>query len=531
MIRLRTICYFFCTVTFSVCAQVNLEWTARYNGIDNLRDRGFAIAVDDSGFIYVTGVSLGAITDRDYITIKYTPSGDTVWVRLFNGPENGFDVARDIAIDDSGNVYVTGTSVMGTMKYDKDGNEIWFRRFGQFSAGYRIDIDKDGSIYVAGESNNNYATVKYDTEGNQLWAHTYNGPGNLQDRISDIVIDNNDDVIVTGRSRGTVTDYDIATIKYSGSTGDTLWLRRYNGPSPSQPYDSGDAITVDDRNNVYVTGWSDGINGAAQCIVIKYSSDGELLWERRFPPGGGYGMAGYDIINDPSGYIYAAARSHGNEDRLFKYDYEGNLMWTKQYIAAHLFATNPPRLALDIFGNVYMSSANSSEYAYYIILKYDPDGNQLFEYRYHEPPVSGSLSINAAYDIHVDADMNIYLTGESLVSGMGTDFDILTIKLSQDSTTSVQGTAIIPSAFKLLPAYPNPFNSSTNITFTLPYSSDVGMKIYNILGEEITTLISEYRTAGFHTINWDAGDLPSGLYLGKLQAGSNHGIVKILLIR
>ncbi len=530
MFKLGIISILIFIIIFSFNAQVKLDWNARYNGIFNLHDRGLAIAIDDSGFVYVTGLSVGTTTGRDYITIKYTPSGDTVWARLFNGPENGFDVARDIAIDDSGNVYVTGTSVMGTMKYDKDGNEIWFRRFGQFSAGYRIDIDKTGDIYIAGESNNDYATVKYNTEGNQLWAKTYNGPGNAQDRIADMVIDNNDDVIVTGRSRGTVTDYDIATIKYSGNTGDTLWVRRYNGPSPAQPYDRGDGITVDDRNNVYVTGWSDGINGSAQCIVIKYSPDGELLWERRFPPGGGYGMAGYDIMNDPSGYIYAAARSHGNEDRLFKYDYEGNLIWTRQYIAAHLFAPNDPKLTLDQIGNIYMTSTTyDGTHAYYIVLKYDVDGNLLWEYRYRHP--GSSMSVNNAYDIYVDSDMNIYVTGESIVSGMGTDYDILTIKLSQDTTTFVQDTDIFPSAFQLLPAYPNPFNAITNITFTIPQASNVEMKIYNILGVEITTPISDYRSAGTHTVQWNAGELPSGMYLCRLQSENEQRVIKLLLVR
>lgn len=531
MIVLRNVCIMFNIILSGTFAQVNFEWAARHNGSANDWDMGLAVKSDDSGYVYVTGVSIQAATGRDYIKIKYTLSGDTVWVRLFNGPENGFDVAWDLAVDASGNVYVTGTSVMGTMKYDKNGNEIWFRRFGQFSAGYRIDIDNSGFIYVAGESYNDYATVKYDSDGNKIWAQTYNGPASLQDRISNMVIDNNDDVIVTGRSRGVNTDYDIATIKYSGSTGDTLWLRRYNGPSPNQPYDRGDAITVDDSNNVYVTGWSDGITGSAQCIVIKYSPDGELLWERRFPPGGGYGIAGYDIINDPSGYIYAAARSHGNEDRLLKYDYEGNLIWTAQYPAAHLFATNPPRLALDKFGNVYLLSTNADTYAYYVVLKYDSDGNQQWEYRYHEPPIKGTLSVNNAYDIYVDSDMNIYVTGESTASGLGTGFDVLTLKLSQDTPTVVQDTEIVPSDFQLLPAYPNPFNAITNITFTIPQASNVEMKIYSILGEEITTLISDYRSAGTHTVQWNAGELPSGMYLCRLSAENEQRVIKLLLMK
>jgi hypothetical protein len=521
---------FFCPCIIS---QVNLEWVSRYSGLLDGYDGALSVTVDDSGYIYTTGgtqnVNVG--NDFDYITIKYTPFGDSVWVKRFNGPENGFDVARDLAVDDSGNVYVTGTSVMGTLKYDKSGNEVWFRRFGQFSAGYKIQIDQNRYIYVAGESNFDYALVKFDTDGNLIWSKTYNGPANNNDIIRDLVIDNRANIVVTGGSKVIGNDWDIATIKYDGGTGDALWIRRYEGLS-SYSFNEGYGITSDDSNNIYITGWSDGINGTPQCITIKYSSDGDLLWERRFPADGNIGYAGYDIINDPSGFVYVAARANGYEDVLIKYDYDGNLVWSAHYKASHFFATNQPRLVLDKFRNVYMSSVNSdSLYTYFVVLKYIPDGNREWEYRYYYPPVTGTFSVNNAYDLFVDSSLNVYVTGESIVSGLGTDFDILTIKLSQDSTTFVQDTNIFPSEFQLFPAYPNPFNSITNISFTLPYSSEVDMKIYNILGEEITTLISGSYLASTHTVQWDAGDLPSGMYLCRLQAENEQRVIKLLLVR
>jgi hypothetical protein len=526
MLLLKNACVMLYIITFCSYAQVTLEWAVRYNSPYNGADGASAIRIDDSGYVYVTGAITVTSSNYDYITIKYTPKGDTVWTRRWDN-NNQWDIGWDLLVDNIGNVYVTGGSA--TLKYNSEGNLIWV--FDNDAECKRIAMDNSGDIIVAGSGYWEYVTIKLTQSGEQIWRKTYNGPASNQDHIGDLIIDNNNDVIVTGRSRGVNTDYDIATIKYSGSTGDTLWLRRYNGPSPNQPYDRGDGITVDDSNNVYVAGWSDGISGSAQCIVIKYSPDGELLWERRFPPGGGYGLAGFDIINDPSGYIYAAARSHGNEDRLIKYDYKGNLIWTAQYPAAHLFATNPPRLALDKLGNVYMLSTNAEIYAYYVVLKYDSDGNQQWEYRYHEPPIGGTFSINDAFDIYVDSALNIYVAGRSAASGLGTDFDVLTLKLSQDTPTVVQDTDILPSEFHLLPAYPNPFNTRTNITFTLPQSAEVEMKIYNILGEEITILMSGNFSAGTHTIQWEAGDLPSGMYLCRLQTGNEQRVIKLLLMK
>ncbi|MEO0069038.1 MAG: SBBP repeat-containing protein, partial [candidate division WOR-3 bacterium] len=86
------------------------DWVKTYNGPGNGPDMASAIAVDGSGNVYVTGYSRGSGTSNDYATIKYNTNGDTLWVRRYNGPGNGPDWAYAIAVDGSGNVYVTGRS-------------------------------------------------------------------------------------------------------------------------------------------------------------------------------------------------------------------------------------------------------------------------------------------------------------------------------------------------------------------------------------------------------------------------------------
>lgn len=97
----------------------------------------------------------------------------------------------------------------------------------------------------------------------------------------------------------------------------------------------------------------------------------------------------------------------------------------------------------------------------------------------------------------------------------------------------------MPGGFALRQNYPNPFNPSTTIEFTLPKSAFVMLKVYNLLGKEVATLVAEQRSAGIHKFNWDASGLASGVYLYRLEAGdpssnSGQGFVqtkKLILMR
>jgi hypothetical protein len=79
--------------------------------------------------------------------------------------------------------------------------------------------------------------------------------------------------------------------------------------------------------------------------------------------------------------------------------------------------------------------------------------------------------------------------------------------------------ATVPQEYSLSQNYPNPFNPSTTIEFALPKSAFVTLKVYNLLGEEVATLVAEQRSAGIHRLNWDARGLATGVYLYRLKAG------------
>ena len=98
-------------------------------------------------------------------------------------------------------------------------------------------------------------------------------------------------------------------------------------------------------------------------------------------------------------------------------------------------------------------------------------------------------------------------------------------------TDTGQGGKSLPTQYALLQNYPNPFNPSTTISFSLPTESEVKLEVFTSLGAHVATLVDGRRSAGEHSIVFDASNLPSGCYLCKLTAGSFVGVRKLILVK
>lgn len=103
--------------------------------------------------------------------------------------------------------------------------------------------------------------------------------------------------------------------------------------------------------------------------------------------------------------------------------------------------------------------------------------------------------------------------------------------INASGTTSVPGNGQLPEKFNLMQNYPNPFNPSTIIQFALPENSFVQLEVFNLIGEQISTLISGEMSAGYHSIEWNPVDLSSGMYLYRLKANGNTFMKKMVLLR
>ncbi|MGB2768120.1 MAG: SBBP repeat-containing protein [Candidatus Zixiibacteriota bacterium] len=428
---------------FSVCApalaqSVDTAWVRRYNGPGNSIDGAWDIAVDGWGNVYVTGETYNTLTSYDYATIKYLPNGDTAWVRIYNGPANASDVAEAMAVDDWGNVYVTGRSSgagtgfdYATLKYDTDGNQLWASRYNGPGGGedwpQAIAVDDSGNVYVTGGSYDSstmddYLTIKYDSDGDTVWVRRYNGPSHdADDGATSVCVDGRGNVYVAGYSSGGGASWDFATIKYY-SNGDTVWVRRYDGPGNS--HDGVYAMAVDNFGNVYVTGPSGGIGTDSDYATIKYYSNGDTAWVRRYNEPGDEIEFGAAIAVDDSGNVCVTGASSAGGYCTMKYDPDGNRRWVRYYggFSRNDAATD---IAVDHVGNVYVTghSTGAGTSKDYATVKYHPGGDTAWTARYYG---QAGYSKDQAWAIAVDGYCNVYVTGVS--NNSETSFDYATIK-------------------------------------------------------------------------------------------------------
>lgn len=377
-----------------VYPQVGQAWTAYYQPTNppyTTWAEAAALQVDKVGNVYVTGWGANYNGFHAYTTIKYDAGGNQVWIARYHGPRDGVhEFATALAVDQQGNVYVTGTSYGSsgnadytTIKYNANGVEIWARRYNgpadrdDFPS--TLALGSDGSVYVTGSSMStggdwDYATVAYSSSGQQNWEDRYDGDGHGDDSAVSLALYTNEYgyemLYVTGTAVSEYGDKDYTTIGYWGMNGIRDRVIGYGEhtefPIPSRNDDSASAVAVDGAGDVYVTGTSvNPITAEGKSVTVKHSS--EWPYSESWVATSTVNFYGYPqvlptLALDTSGNVFVTDL-RGNLSTI-KYNAAGSALWEVSHgrlnqgdLFYYSGVTNITSSAVDSSGNIYVAGS------------------------------------------------------------------------------------------------------------------------------------------------------------------------------
>jgi len=439
-------------------AQISPAWIQRYSGPAGDSDSASDLALDPQGNVYVTGVSGTFLSD--IATIKYDSSGQQLWVRTFDGPGHRDDSANRIVVKNDA-VYIAGYSIGSgtgydfiTIKYDTSGNQLWAARHNgtgnEEDRAVGLSVDDAGFVYITGTSRGtttqtDIVTIKYSPQGQPVWVRAFDGPAHQIDQARDLRVNAAGDVYVCGRI-STVGDWDAVALKYN-SAGTLIWSRTFS--TPGAPIETPETLAIDSSGDIILAG-SSGSFTFADLLVLKYSPAGDLRWSRRFhgPSTTGADSA-YGLAIDDARNIYIAGQTFGPDYNLattIAYDPDGQIRWLDRHDPGGPAAAD--HLTLDASGAVYVAA------------RFDPQGADPLDaliLKYHAgPTIDWTYTFAGALNF-VDIIRRVAVTPEGRVFAAGmADFgplaevgDFLTINLNQP-----------------VPCYPNCDNSTSSPTLT-----------------------------------------------------------------
>lgn len=529
-------------ISFPLYAQVSQQWLMRYNSQGENTDAGDNVAVNALGDVYVTGTSRPETGNGIFYTlVKYNSAGQQQWVRPFDGI-GGDTHEYYLALDPAGNIYTTAgmglSSALTTIKYNALGDTLWKRSYVGPGNGADnsngIIVDASSNVYVVGYTygtgtKRDFTTIKYDVNGVQQWIRTYNRSDSTEDYAVSIDVDAAGNVFVTGYSGYGSSSNDIVTIKYNAA-GVQQWVKTYSMPN----LDQGRIIKADGLGGAYVAGTTFSVSTGTDIILLKYNVLGDTLWKRNYTSTGNRGEIPRSMKTDIGGNIIIAGESDyssagGNDILTLKYTPAGDTLWTRRYNGlanSHDYGSD---LDIDNAGNIYVAgeSRDVGFNSNFTVIKYTPAGMQEWVQKY-DGPANG---YDSAKDIVVSGNGGfIHVTGQSLGTGISSNYDFATIKFSQPVGITPLSSQI-PDTYALSQNYPNPFNPTSDFEFRIADFGFISLKIYNSQGQEVAVLINEPLKAGTYKYTWDASHFNSGVYFYRLTAGNFSETKKAILIK
>lgn len=535
---------------------INSQWISNISGKSNSdtyieNARGMAITVDNEEYSYVAGYISGISSGKDIAVIKYSPLGDTVWMKTFNGTENSDDEASAIVLGSDGSIYVTGfvsNNFTGKdiilLKYKSSGDLEWFINYfynGSYSddRGLDMKIDNSDNIFLTGYVTDNSGNVliaaqKYSSGGALIWS-TIDLSFSGTNHGKKIETDNSGNAYVTGFvNQGGSSD--IVLVKYN-TEGNIVFRQTAGGSGEDKAW----GIAVDDDSFIYITGYTTNSESNTDCFTAKYNVFGEMLWSRTFNGNGNAEDKAWGIAVDDDNAVYitgnAADIQNNSNFIVIKYSSTGSTIWEAEYDGSGSGNDKANVIGL-IYANDSVSSVVAAGESWgtegnydFAAVRFDAaTGQQISANRY-------SMSTNtddAVLDMAVSViNGKIFLTGysELIIESMNIQSYITSLMLLINTQHESISNSLIPKSYILSQNYPNPFNPVTTINFGLPENAEISLKIYDVLGRIVDIPFNGFMNAGFYSYRFKSTDLPSGIYFYSLSSANFSETKKMIIIK
>jgi hypothetical protein len=468
-----------------------IEWFRCYGG-DNSDEAYCVQQTTDGGYVFAGYTKSFNADSNDVYLVKTDSLGNVEWYRLYGGAD--YDVAYSVQQTLDGGYIVagltcsfgSGNSDIYVIRTNNLGDTLWTRTYGgaHYEEARSVEQTSDGGHIIAGRKEpyggalTQMYLVKTDSLGDTLWTRSYGGIDNREAYSAQETQDRGFVVIGCNPIWGGV-EYSIYVVKID-SVGNTLWTQVYGDSSGAT------SIRQTSDGGYIIAGWILPVSAnQLDVYLVKTDSLGDTLWTRTYGQAGS--DYGYSVQQTPDdGYIVAGtAWTLGTNETniyLIKTDSTGDTLWTLIYVGSD---------------SEYGVSLDQSQGRGYIV------GGSIWTFI--DPP-----------------DCWLLKTGPDTVVSGAPSIEAITH----------------PRALTLHPAYPNPFNPVTTISYEVPVRGIVRVDVYNVLGRKTAELVHDIASAGRHCVRWDAGELPSGVYFVRLsartpsgEAGEFHQTRKVVLLK
>ncbi|MCC6398665.1 MAG: T9SS type A sorting domain-containing protein [Bacteroidetes bacterium] len=463
--------------------------------------------------------------------MRCLPNGNLEPILSYDSPSGQWDYGYDVAIDNAGNVIMASSALIADdrreltiTKHSPTGELLWDASFSSVDSShgslYRIGLDSAGNVFLAAIDVTRLILLKYSNAGELIDSISFGDDSTIYD-VGDVLVapDGSCYVSASGSDRtdGGFTYLEKCLIVKVDGACNVLWTQYLNSFGWA-------TLRLDRTGNLVV--------GMRMCHVIaKYTSDGQLQWINRHPFETPIVFVGSGLEIDSQNRIVFAGYTYDNPT-LYDYavawvDPDGNRIRSRTFNTPGNLPDECQAIALDRDDNVYLTGyTGDGPYEHECLtVKFDPAGNPVWDVTFSIDPSTA----RRGWQIAIDDSGSVYIGGTYKSTA---EEGYLVIKYRQEAATDVDPFDYLrPAQYTLSQNYPNPFNPRTTFRYALASPGFVSLKVYGVLGNEVARLVQGHQDAGTHNVEFDASDLPSGIYFYRLQSGAFVDMKKCALVK